>query len=387
MITTMKDRVKIFLLTVAMVPLSFVFSLGIAGTNHHAMTSSRTLSVCYSTLTKEETATTFYPKQQQQQQNASSRKGVVAILQPYSKSNKRISKVQLEFQNMIMDFANYKQYDIDYVSNSRLRTLYEGVKRGARNDKVVHAFTILYQDFTPCRFAGRVIYKQLKSIMSRSQQQRLQYETSMVQEHEHYSTTTLQTVRLGRKVFNRLIDTTSTQDEEEIPIHQLEKKLTQYEFYNNNWIRTLQQEAGASRSSLNFEKFMKEFINGGNGNIDLLKNVFHYILATTTVEKKNKLLTTDKRNSKKQQLYSDQFDTMVRNFGQWEDRIVMISTSSRRGRMLDVLRGCFEGAKDETIMKALKIVYMDYSALRIAGNLIYSIMGRLVKMELKRLKP
>ena len=38
-------------------------------------------------------------------------------------------------------------------------------------------------------------------------------------------------------------------------------------------------------------------------------------------------------------------------------------------RMLDVLRGCFVGDRNEKIVSALKIVYLDYSALRIGGDL------------------
>ena len=51
--------------------------------------------------------------------------------------------------------------------------------------------------------------------------------------------------------------------------------------------------------------------------------------------------------------YSQRYDEMVRSFEEWEDLV-----PSGDGRMVEVLRGCFAGAKNEDIVGALKIVYM-----------------------------
>jgi hypothetical protein len=45
--------------------------------------------------------------------------------------------------------------------------------------------------------------------------------------------------------------------------------------------------------------------------------------------------------------------------------------------VLDILRGCFSGARDEKVVAALKIVYMDYAALRLAGDLIFKLMSKI----------
>lgn len=64
---------------------------------------------------------------------------------------------------------------------------------------------------------------------------------------------------------------------------------------------------------------------------------------------------------------------MVVAFGEWEDLV-----PEDDGRMVEVLRGCFAGAKNEKVLNALKIVYTDYSAIRIAGDLVFKLMRRLV---------
>jgi len=77
--------------------------------------------------------------------------------------------------------------------------------------------------------------------------------------------------------------------------------------------------------------------------------------------------------------YSQRYDNMVKSFEEWEDLV-----PSGDGRMVEVLRGCFAGAKDEDVVGALKIVYMDYSALRVGGNLVFKLMGKLVKRSQKK---
>ena len=45
---------------------------------------------------------------------------------------------------------------------------------------------------------------------------------------------------------------------------------------------------------------------------------------------------------------------------------------------LDILRGCFVGSRNDRVVAALKIVYMDYAALRLAGDLIFKLMSKIV---------
>jgi hypothetical protein len=78
----------------------------------------------------------------------------------------------------------------------------------------------------------------------------------------------------------------------------------------------------------------------------------------------------------KHQKYSERYDEMIQAFAKWESQ--MIDTSGE-GRQLDVLRGCFVGAKNEYVLEALRIVYVDYPPLRVAGNLIFKLMSALIQ--------
>ena len=72
--------------------------------------------------------------------------------------------------------------------------------------------------------------------------------------------------------------------------------------------------------------------------------------------------------------FAKRYDEMVESFVEWERYV-----PGGEGRRLDVLRGCFVGARNQKVVEALKIVYMDYSALRMAGDTIYSLMSKLIR--------
>merc|ERR1711957_108042 len=128
---------------------------------------------------------------------------------------------------------------------------------------------------------------------------------------------------------------------------------------------------------LTFEAFMVglQRCNGDsrNYNCNLNDVLAEIIKMMEPIEEKRNKLTVSERKRKA----SDQYDSMVRAFGEWEDLV-----PKGDGRMIEVLRGCFAGAKNDKVLNALKIVYTDYSAIRIAGDLIFKLMRRLIKHKM-----
>lgn len=64
---------------------------------------------------------------------------------------------------------------------------------------------------------------------------------------------------------------------------------------------------------------------------------------------------------KKRQKHSDQFDHYISTFQVWEDKFMGgddARLTKQPPRRLEILRGCFEGARNEKVVAALKIVYM-----------------------------
>jgi len=97
------------------------------------------------------------------------------------------------------------------------------------------------------------------------------------------------------------------------------------------------------------------------------------------------LLNDDKQRhhrvlDEKHQRYSDRYDEMIDAFAQLE--LAFVNTSGE-GRQLDVLWGCFVGAKNEKVLEALKIVHVDYPPLRVGDYLIFKLMSALVNLRQK----
>ncbi|KAL3917977.1 MAG: hypothetical protein SGARI_007582, partial [Bacillariaceae sp.] len=85
--------------------------------------------------------------------------------------------------------------------------------------------------------------------------------------------------------------------------------------------------------------------------------------------------------SNKKKRYANKYDDMVSSFLEWKDDFPAESKS----RKMDVLRGCYAGAENQDIVKALRIVYLDFTALRFAGDLIFKVMKTLVGSRKKTL--
>jgi hypothetical protein len=82
----------------------------------------------------------------------------------------------------------------------------------------------------------------------------------------------------------------------------------------------------------------------------------------------------------KREKFSNRFDEYVSTFQLWERRFLSGGDNSQKhvlSRRFEILRGCFVGARNRRNVAALKIVYMDYNALRIAGDLIFQLMTKL----------
>jgi hypothetical protein len=85
--------------------------------------------------------------------------------------------------------------------------------------------------------------------------------------------------------------------------------------------------------------------------------------------------------------WSQRFDEYVSTFKYWEqqflnnekidDHQTTTTRTTSNNRRFEILRGCFVGARNEKNVAALKIVYMDYAALRIGGDLIFQLMSKI----------
>lgn len=91
-------------------------------------------------------------------------------------------------------------------------------------------------------------------------------------------------------------------------------------------------------------------------------------------------------NNKKRARFSKRFDEYVSTFQLWESKFLQHDNSKNTElgeqeeelpRRFEILKGCFVGARNERNVAALKIVYMDYAALRVGGDLIFQLMSKI----------
>lgn len=304
----------------------------------------------------------------------------------YENYNKK-SKNAKEFYSMMCDFRSFAQSDIDTIDDVRYRALYEGVAAGATVPDVLKAFGVLYEDFTPIRLAGRMIYRHLKTVMEKNIHEK-KIENEKISNMTGLS---YQEIESGRKAFMAILDEGGC--EGKLSMDQLVQsgivntvvELLGYDTFEEFQHKMdLEGQYYDKNGMVNFEKFMvglQRCKDGSSCHVqcdltqvfdEIVKRMNQVELTTTNNKKRNEKMTKIERKQK----YSDRYDEMLVKFEEWESYVPM-----KEGRYYDVLRGCFAGAKNEKVVAALKIVYMDYSALRIGGNLVFTLMSTLVKRQ------
>jgi len=101
---------------------------------------------------------------------------------------------------------------------------------------------------------------------------------------------------------------------------------------------------------------------------------------TSTLLAAKAVLSGSNSKCKKRQKYSNRFDEYVSKFNLWEQKFLRNSNAEmeeQQSRRFEILLGCFVGARNEKNVAALKIVYMDYTALRLGGDLIFQLMSKI----------
>lgn len=309
-------------------------------------------------------------------------------------TNRKLTKYETEFRGMLEEFSTYTRRDISHIRNPRLRTLFEGVVSAYSVPEVFRAFEILFEDYAPLRIGGRLVYAHLKAAMMESQLERqseidsLQLATGLARDD----------IDASRIAFLRMA------------VHDDEKThLTLQQLIDYGLAETVVEMLGYDY----FEEFMQELLYDGEEldeldqwlerNVDPKKKgafkfgfselmvalqncpldsiepecraatVLPEIASRLEPESDTSMLTDDSQCEKKKR-HADRYDDMVEDFLQWKEQI----SPGRQGRKMEVLHGCFAGADREEIVNALRIVYVDYKALRFAGDLIFKVMRAVV---------
>ncbi|GKY95549.1 hypothetical protein MPSEU_000516500 [Mayamaea pseudoterrestris] len=282
--------------------------------------------------------------------------------------DRNLTKLELEFRNMLGEFAHYSQHNIDSLRDPRMRTVFEGIAASAGCAPVYRSFEVLYEDLYPLRVAGRWLYARLQQLMIDSQRER-EEEVNMIVQNTALSKADVEATRLAFvSVAARLNgDAFLTVDQlRESGLTNTATSVLGYDSVDDLLERLCKDDS----NKVTFVDMMVGLQETAESVCGLDRCNPAEVMREIMLELKKHPPTIRTRLDSKRQQYSDHYDAMLAAFGEWESLM-----PEGDGRRLNVVRGCFVGAKTPPVVEALRIVYVDYAALRVAGDLIF----RLVK--------
>ena len=290
--------------------------------------------------------------------------------------DRKLTKLEQEFRDMLLDFSQYTKRDIMAVRNPRLRALFEGVAASYSLPECYRAFEILFEDYAPLRIAGRLIYGKLKQVMIEAQEERRK-------EVEHLAATTgmaRHDIEASRAAFLQLVvhrdDRATEMSFQQLVDYGLAETVVEVLGYENfdDFLSNLETH---QKDNIAFSELM---VGLQNCAVNSPRPECNPALVLQELAKR--LESNDEKHEPsdaKTKKINDRYNHMVQKFREWKN---LVPTGD--GRRLEILRGCFVGAESKEIVEALRIVYNDYSAMRLSGDLIFGIMSALVGAAQRR---
>jgi hypothetical protein len=284
-------------------------------------------------------------------------------------SNDRdLNGLEQEFRDMFEHFTQYTHRDIISLRDPRMRLLFKGIASSAYEPAVYRAFEVLYEDLYPVRMAGRMIDTRMRKLMVDSQRERKE-EVAIVVEATGLPEVDVEESRLG------FVSTAATLNGEVfLTLAQLSETglaVTALDVLGFESVESLLQRLDKNdQKKLSFVDLMTGLQECAESVCAVEECNPGAVMMQVVVDlEEHPPHVTEKMNDHKQK-FSDRYDEMVESFRQWEDLI-----PKGEGRRLDVVRGCFVGASCPDIVVALRIVYVDFKPLRLAGDIIYKLVS------------
>lgn len=287
-----------------------------------------------------------------------------------------LSKYQIEFRELLTGIL-YTEKETQTVLNPRLRTILKGIAASYYEPDVYRAFEILYEDYIPLRVAGRVVYRELKRVVDESKQYKqsqidtISKVTGMTQSDIEDSWSDFTQLTNGRKlsfvelkkyikpqIFKFVVERSRVSLGTEAEISgaiSFEKLLIYLNDYNVNGseTRSSARANGVYTENKSTENILRQVLYRGD-----------------TIDKET---SEDKILSPKDFKFNRRYDNMLEQFSKWKPLI-----PSGDGRRLQILRGCFVGSENPAVVEALRVIYVDYAALRLSGDWIFKVVSAIM---------
>ena len=316
-----------------------------------------------------------------------------------SPNTKKMSKHQIAFRELLEGIL-YTPKEIESLLNPNMRSILEGISASYYEHAVYRAFEVLYEDYVPIRLTGRIVYKQFRKVMDESKQYQ-ESQISTVMEHTGMSRSSIEDCW---STFIQIVDRrTISHDELQNYIKEPQTMQLILAGINND-----NEDDDSGTISISFEQLLTSLHNinnlrhndnFGTGKNNTSENSMDgNILLQALKLNFNNRINLDNNNSKKRQKYIQRYDDMIIQFRKWKPLISTSSSSSSSSdddddnnendegpsRPMQVLKGCFVGSENPAVLEALKIIYVDYGALRLSGDMIYKLVSTLMGPIVRR---
>lgn len=337
------------------------------------------------------------------------------------------SKISANFYRMVERFRNYNDEDIAAIESERLRLMLDGGREALTEPLVVRSFAVLYEDILPVRFGGDILFnlidKSIKNARPRSGIL-MNKETAGQSNGVVDSTKSAAAVaKTSKYIIQSVLSCYNDIEDGEVPrfcdenlFAEIDRNgdgvLTLEEF--RGWVESIPIDAANEEKArldewcadnlfcvidtdndgvLTIDEFklwttgslsIEDGSAGGNNPTGCV--VFSENTTSTAAGSSKpsyKTLDDVPLASPKAKKYRDRYTHMVQSFAKWEVKFEKTAAGSNandnknsNNRMAIVAEGCFAGAKNPGVVKALGILYEDFGPLRIAGDLIFSLMEK-----------
>lgn len=288
-----------------------------------------------------------------------------------------LTKYEKEFRQMLVEFSKFSKKDVEHIRDPRLRTLFRGVMASYHIPEAYRAFEVLFEDYAPLRIGGRLIYAQLKQAMTNAQAERHK-EVESITAVTGLSKEEIDDTRIS---FLRMVvhddDRTAKLSIQQLVDYGLAETIIEVlghddfdEWVHDNLnVTSNTEKVGFCELMIALQSCSVDSSQPECNPATVLQEVARR-MEPRQMELQSDLSTV----CEKKRRFTTRYDEMVNSFLEWKAYV----PTGRRSRKLDVLHGCFAGAENDKIVDALRIVYVDYSALRFAGDLIFKVMKALV---------
>jgi hypothetical protein len=210
--------------------------------------------------------------------------------------------------------------------------------------------------------AGRIVYLKLKEAMEESKL----YRQSQIEAVLATTGMSLETAESSWSVFIRLAK------DKEISVEKLERlidgralELLDYSCNKKEFLSMLNPDG---KKTLEFEEIMKR-LNTCTTDVPVSPVQLLQKLMDLELESSSDTLKLSRADRRKV-TYNERYDHMIIKFGEWKAFI-----PDGEGRRLDIVRGCFVGSGNPKVVEALRVIYTDYTALRLSGDWIFKVVS------------